>query len=106
MNYFFKSRAKMKQTDQGGQEVNMCPTQQGVCPHFYVFCKESPGKSTDAISVGGTMNIHKPPSPKQVEELFKANTLFEETPQQNTYSGPKKYFSTKGMLINVLISLY
>lgn len=96
----------MEQTDQGGQEVNMCPKQQGVCPHFYVFCKEPPDKSTDAFSVGGTMNIHKPSSPKQVEELFKAHMLFEETPQQNTYSGPKKYFSTKGMLKNVLISLY
>jgi len=106
MNYFFKSRAKIEQTDQGGQEINMCPKQQGVCPHFYVFCKEPRDKSTDAVSVGGTMNIHKPPLLKQVDELFKANMLFEATPQQNTYSGPKKYFSTEGMLKNELISLY
>lgn len=34
----------------------MCPEPQGVCPHFYVFCKKPPDKSTDGVSVGGTMN--------------------------------------------------
>ncbi|KAL1269503.1 hypothetical protein QQF64_031792 [Cirrhinus molitorella] len=70
----------MEQTDQRGQEVNMCLNNKSVPSFLCVLYGAS--RQINRCRLSGRHNEHKPVSSKQVEELFKTNTPFEATPQQ------------------------